>query len=67
VAVEQDLALEVEELQRLDRDARELRERGERGVGPALDQSERTNTTLPAGMRPWRRSKRRMSDTCSGS
>ena len=35
------------------------------GSGQRLDQSERTNTTLPAGMRPWRRSQRRMSDTWS--
>ena len=38
---------------------------GSSGLGQRLDQSERTNTTLPAGIRPWSISHLRMSETVS--
>ena len=38
---------------------------GSCGLGQRLDQSERTKTTLPAGMRPWSISHLRMSETVS--
>ena len=71
VAVEQDLALEVQELQRLEADAREVpvgRERLGVLTGSSVqrfDQSERTITTEPFGIRPCRRSNRRTSSTVS--
>jgi hypothetical protein len=35
------------------------------GSGQRSDQSERTKTTLPAGIAPWRRSQARMSESLS--
>ena len=65
MAVEEDVALLVEELERLERDAGELLELGQLGLGQRLDQSERTKTTLPAGIVPWSISHLRMSETFS--
>ena len=70
MAVEQDVALEVQELQRVERDAGEDRVGGQR-LGRAgssvhfFDQSERTITTEPFGILPFFFSNVLMSDTWS--
>ena len=63
--LEQDLALFVQELERVEADAGNSFKVASFGSGQAFDQSERTKTTEPSGMRPCFFSQASMSTTLS--
>ena len=65
MAVEEDVALLVQELERLSETPGNFLSLGSCGLGQRLDQSERTKTTLPAGIVPCLISHARMSETFS--